>query len=74
MGTERRPFNMADGLQQCIRCGMCLEACPTYQLTGHELYVRAVVTSTKKHWNPSFENQTEQAWTQPIGWEKHVQD
>lgn len=45
----------------------------TYQLTGEELYVRAVVTSTKKHWNPSFDNQTEQAWTQPVGWEKHVQ-
>ncbi|MEO8495417.1 MAG: hypothetical protein ABI614_10120 [Planctomycetota bacterium] len=46
----------------------------TYQLTGQELYVRAVVTSTKKHWNPSFDNQTEQAWTQPVGWEKQVQE
>jgi hypothetical protein len=46
----------------------------TYQLTGQELYVRAVVTSTKKHWNPSFTNQTEQAWTQPVGWEKRIQD
>ncbi|MBC8351798.1 MAG: hypothetical protein H8E66_07400 [Planctomycetes bacterium] len=46
----------------------------SYQLTGKELYVRAVVTSTKKHWNPSFDNQTEQAWTQPVGWEKHVQE
>ena len=45
----------------------------TYQLTGNELYVRAVVTSTKKHWNPSLENQTEQAWTQPVGWQKHIQ-
>lgn len=40
----------------------------TYELTGKELYVRAVVTSTKKHWNPSFDGQTEQAWTQPVGW------
>jgi hypothetical protein len=39
---------------------------PSYTLTGKELYVRAVVTSTKPHSNPSFENQTEQAWTQPI--------
>ncbi|MCA9146672.1 MAG: hypothetical protein KDB05_28035 [Planctomycetales bacterium] len=46
----------------------------TYQLTGKELYVRATVTSTKKHWNPSFDNQTEQAWTQPVGWENRVQD
>ena len=36
MAPARGPFNMADGLQQCIRCGMCLEACPTYQLTGLE--------------------------------------
>ena len=46
----------------------------SYQLTGKELYVRAVVTSTKKHWNPSFEDQTEQAWAQPVGWEKRVQE
>ncbi len=26
----------SDALQQCIRCGMCLEACPTYTLTGLE--------------------------------------
>lgn len=26
----------ADDLQQCIRCGMCLQACPTYLLTGLE--------------------------------------
>jgi glycolate oxidase iron-sulfur subunit len=26
----------SDDLQQCIHCGMCLEACPTYQLTGLE--------------------------------------
>lgn len=49
-------------------------ASATYQLTGKELYVRAVVTSTKKHWNPSHDDQTEQAWTQPVGWAKHLQD
>lgn len=32
----RAPFDMSDGLQQCIRCGMCLEACPTYGITGLE--------------------------------------
>jgi hypothetical protein len=44
----------------------------TYKLTGDELYVRAVVTSSKKHWNPSFDGQREQAWTQTVGWRQHV--
>jgi hypothetical protein len=43
-----------------------------YQLTGDELYVRAVVTSSLAPENPSFENQKAQAWTQPVGWQKHV--
>jgi hypothetical protein len=42
---------------------------PVYQLTGEELYVRALITSTRLHPNPSLPNQTEQAWTQPVGWE-----
>ena len=41
---------------------------PTYELTGHELYVRAVVTSSQPHPDPSFKTQKEQAWTQPFGW------
>ena len=41
---------------------------PTYQLKGDELYVRAVVTSTKPHGDPTLPGQTEQAWTQPVGW------
>lgn len=41
MAIGRRPSFPAidlpsDDLQQCIRCGMCLEACPTYMLTGLE--------------------------------------
>jgi hypothetical protein len=43
-----------------------------YQLTGDELYVRAVVTSSRGPENPSFEGQKEQAWTQPVGWEKRL--
>jgi hypothetical protein len=43
-----------------------------YQLTGDELYVRAVVTSSVAPENPSLENQKAQAWTQPVGWQKHV--
>lgn len=41
---------------------------PSYQLTGNELYVRAVVTSSQAAQDPSFENQKQQAWTQPVGW------
>ncbi|MEN8774464.1 MAG: hypothetical protein ABF379_03720, partial [Akkermansiaceae bacterium] len=41
-----------------------------YQLSGDELYVRAVVTSTHEHSNPSYSGQKEQAWTQPVGWRK----
>ncbi|HVX09931.1 MAG TPA: hypothetical protein VHC22_01900 [Pirellulales bacterium] len=42
---------------------------PTYQLTGDELYVRAVVISSEPPHNPSFRGQKQQAWTQPVGWE-----
>jgi hypothetical protein len=45
---------------------------PSYQLTGQELYVRAVVTSSKPAADPSFKDQREQAWTQPVGWEERV--
>ncbi|HSJ02471.1 MAG TPA: hypothetical protein VK956_08465 [Verrucomicrobium sp.] len=43
-----------------------------YKLTGDELYVRAVITSSKPHPNPSFKDQVEMAWVQPVGWEKQL--
>ncbi|MCH7871591.1 MAG: hypothetical protein IID33_07805 [Planctomycetes bacterium] len=43
-----------------------------YRLTGRELYVRATVTSSKPADNPAFTGQFKQAWTQPVGWKKHV--
>jgi len=43
-----------------------------YQLTGDELYVRSVVTSSRSHANPSYKNQKEQAWTQPVGWRQSL--
>ena len=46
---------------------------PQYKLTGKELYVRAVVTSSLPHRDPSYKNQKRQAWTQPAGWEKHLE-
>lgn len=38
--------------------------------TGKELYFRASIVSSKPHPNPSFKDQTEMAWTQPMGWKK----
>lgn len=46
---------------------------PSYTLTGNELYVRATVTSSKPPENPLFDGQKQQAWTQPVGWEIHVE-
>jgi hypothetical protein len=40
----------------------------SYKLKGNELYVRAVVTSSKPPENPAFDDQKRQAWTQPVGW------
>lgn len=45
---------------------------PSYKLKGDELYVRAVVTSSENHPDPSFKKQKTQAWVQPVGWEKYV--
>jgi len=45
---------------------------PSYKFKGDELYVRAAVTSSKPHTDPSFKGQKQQAWTQPVGWEKHA--
>ncbi|QDU26870.1 hypothetical protein ETAA8_19540 [Anatilimnocola aggregata] len=40
-----------------------------FQFTGKELYARAVVTSSRAPEIPSFKDQKEQAWLQPMGWE-----
>ena len=42
---------------------------PSYRFQGDEIYVRAVITSSRPHPDPSFEGQVEQAWTQPVGWQ-----
>jgi len=41
---------------------------PVYTLTGNELYVRAVVTSSGTPAVPSVEAEFKRAWTQPFGW------
>ena len=40
----------------------------SYQLTGEELYVRAIVRSSAAPKCPSFKGQLKTAWTQPVGW------
>ncbi len=37
----------------------------SYRFTGHELYVRARITSSRPHPNPSEVGEFERAWTQP---------
>jgi len=37
----------------------------TYNFTGDELYVRAVITSSKQHPNPSEVGEFQRAWSQP---------
>ena len=39
---------------------------PSYEPRGDELYVRAVVTSSRPQGNPATEGEVEQAWVQPI--------
>jgi hypothetical protein len=39
---------------------------PVYRFTGRELYVRAVVTSSRKHPNPGEKDEFERAWVQPL--------
>ena len=37
-----------------------------YEFTGDELYVRARITSSRQHPNPSTVGEPERAWTQPV--------
>jgi hypothetical protein len=39
-----------------------------FQIPGDALYMRVTVTSSKRHPNPSYPDQKEQAWIQPVGW------
>jgi hypothetical protein len=41
---------------------------PSYALTGDELYVRALITSSQAPKNPLDQTQKAKAWTQPVGW------
>ena len=37
-----------------------------YRMTGDELYVRAVVVSSRRHPDPFAEGDLESAWVQPV--------
>jgi hypothetical protein len=47
---------------------------PRYELSGDELFVRAVVTSTGVPEFPSRESTNKKAWTQPVGWRGWIED
>ncbi len=42
----------------------------SFQIPPDALYARATITSSRAHPNPSFPDQKEQAWIQPVGWRK----
>ena len=44
----------------------------SYKIKGNEYYVRAIVYSNAAPDNPVLKGQVKQAWTQPVGWNKHV--
>lgn len=44
----------------------------TYQLKGDELYVRATITSSKPPLDATNESPLQKAWTQPVGWQRHL--
>lgn len=44
----------------------------SFAVTADMYYVRAVVTASLPPENPSFDGQKKQAWTQPVGWNRHV--
>lgn len=41
-----------------------------YTLGPDDRCIRAEITSSRLHPNPSFKEQVEEAWTQPVGWER----
>lgn len=64
LGRERTRFSERIGDTLATVEGPVAE----YALTGEELYVRAVVTSSRDVEDPSWQGQKRQAWTQPVGW------
>ncbi len=44
----------------------------SFTVTADVLYVRAVISASTPPENPSFKDQKKQAWTQPVGWKRHM--
>lgn len=85
IGTDRKFFEAPgdeSGKEQTLasnpRVGRVLKTSSelkcSYQMSGDELYVRALITSSKPHPNPSIVDQKEQAWTQPVGWQAGLEN
>jgi hypothetical protein len=68
LGRHRRRYSDRIGEVLASTAGPVAE----YTLTGRELYVRAVVTSSAPPADPVWDGQRRQAWTQPVGWESRV--
>ena len=45
----------------------------SYTLSGNELYVRAVISSSDAPVDPVWDGQQQQAWTQPVGWRQSAE-
>ncbi|MCY3022817.1 MAG: hypothetical protein NTW87_27880 [Planctomycetota bacterium] len=71
VGKDGKPLRVTQRYSDDIGKTLAVVKGPraTYKLTGGELYVRAVVRSNRPS---SRKNLPEQAWTQPVGWEKKL--
>jgi hypothetical protein len=69
VATLKEPMSEQDGI------GIVVHSQPgnsaSYTMTKNEFYVRAVITSSEAHVDPSFPNQKQQAWTQPVATPSH---
>lgn len=67
-----KPVDLSRHRRYSDRIGETLASVPgtvaEYTLTGRELYVRAVITSSLPPVSPVWPEQRRQAWTQPVGW------
>lgn len=72
IGTRRRPDAplQPNELGQELARSTALQ--PRYTLQPDDLYVRAVITASRRHANGSVANEPVRAWTQPLVNERHA--